>query len=150
MLIVHQGNRVERLADGLAEVLATPLGSPLATELVGVQSVGMARWLALRLARQLGIAANLQFPFPATLLWRLFRTVLPDVPDQSPFGADVLTWRTLAELRAVAGQPGYEPVTAYLQGSDDLATYGLAEQLARQSVPSFTGPRDLVLGHERG
>lgn len=150
MLIVHQGNRVEALADALAGVLATPLASPLATELVGVQSVGMARWLALRLAQQLGIAANLQFPFPATLLWRLFRTVLPDVPDQSPFAADVLTWRTLAELREVAGQPGYEPLTTYLAGSDDVGAYGLAEQLALLFDEYLVYRPDWILAWEQG
>jgi exodeoxyribonuclease V gamma subunit len=150
MLIVHQSNRVERLADALAEILASPPSAPLAPEVVGVQSVGMARWLALRLARQLGIAANLEFPFPATLLWRLFRTVLPDVPDQSPFGAEVLTWRVLGQLSEVAGKPGYEPLTAYLEGSDELGAYGLAEQLALLFDEYLVYRPDWVLAWEQG
>jgi exodeoxyribonuclease V gamma subunit len=130
MLILHHSNRLERLADALAEVLETPLASPLAPEVVAVQSIGTARWLALRLARRFGVTANLQFPFPAALLWRLFRSVLPAVPERSPFAAEVLTWRGLGHLVEVVAEPGFEPLADYLREGDDLRRYALAEQIA--------------------
>ncbi|MBL8248137.1 MAG: exodeoxyribonuclease V subunit gamma, partial [Candidatus Competibacter sp.] len=49
MFHCHQSNRLEILADRLAEHLSQPLRSPLAREIVVAQSNGMARWLALRL-----------------------------------------------------------------------------------------------------
>ncbi len=130
MLILHESNRVERLADALTAVLETPLPSPLVPEIVAVQSVGAARWLALRLARRFGITANIHFPFPATLLWRLFRSALPNVPERSPFAAEVLTWRVLNHLPEAVTQPGFESLTDYLQGEDDLRRYQLAERIA--------------------
>jgi len=44
-LILHTSNRLERLADRLAELIADPLRSPLLPEIVIVQSDGMRRWL---------------------------------------------------------------------------------------------------------
>ena len=64
MLKLHTSNRLEMLVERLAEVVQTPLRSPLQPELVMVQSQGMARWLKLELAARHGICANYSFPFP--------------------------------------------------------------------------------------
>ena len=50
-LTLHTSNRLERLADQLAEILADPLSSPLLPEIVVVQSNGMRRWLEDRCRR---------------------------------------------------------------------------------------------------
>ena len=150
MLILHQSNRLERLADSLTEVLESPLSSPLAPEIVAVQSIGAARWLALRLARRFGVTANIQFPFPATLLWRLFRAVLPDVPERSPFAAEVLTWRTLRHLGDVVAQPGFESLADYLRGGDDLRRYHLAERIALLFDEYLVYRPDWILAWEQG
>ena len=91
-------NRVETLADYLAELYRQPLPDPLAAETIIVQSNGMARWLAMQLASRLGVSANLHFPFPAAFLWQVLRRVLGDVPEQSPFDKPVLIWRLLELL----------------------------------------------------
>lgn len=130
MLIVYESNRQERLAEALTEVLATPLASPLVPEIVAVQSIGMARWLTLWMARRFGVVANVQFPFPAALLWRLFRVVLPGVPERSPFAADVLTWRVLGALPEALAEPSFQALAEYLRGGDDLRQYQLAERIA--------------------
>ena len=46
-LILHTSNRLERLADQLAKLIANPLRSPLLPEIILVQSNGMRRWLEL-------------------------------------------------------------------------------------------------------
>jgi len=84
MLILHQSNRLERLADDLAEVLRVPLALPLTPEIIAVQSNGMARWLRMRLADRLGVSANIDFSLPSSLVWKLFGRILSDVPDHSP------------------------------------------------------------------
>jgi len=55
---VYTSNRMEMLADRLAELFARPLPSPLASEVIVVQSKGMQRWLAMELARRHGVWAN--------------------------------------------------------------------------------------------
>ena len=63
MLTVHHSNRLELLADRLAERLREPCGGPLLPEIIVVQSNGMARWLSLHLAQRLGICARYGSPF---------------------------------------------------------------------------------------
>ena len=149
-MILHQSNRLERLADSLAEVLETPLASPLHPESVAVQSIGTARWLSLRLARRFGVAANIQFPFPAALLWRLFRAALPGVPERSPFAAEVMTWRILNHLAETAGRPGFESLVDYLQSGDDLRRYQLAERIALLFDEYLVYRPDWILAWEQG
>ena len=50
----YQSNRLEMLADRLADLLGQPLRSPLAREVVVTPGTGLARWLGLRLAEDRG------------------------------------------------------------------------------------------------
>jgi exodeoxyribonuclease V gamma subunit len=93
MFTVYHSNRLEVLADQLAAVVRQPTDTPFVPETILVQSLGLARWLSLRLADHLGICANVRYQFPAAFIWDLFHCVLPNVPETSPFATDVLTWR---------------------------------------------------------
>lgn len=130
MLIVHHSNRLERLAEILAEVLREPLDTPFDAEVIAVQSTGMARWLSMKLAERLGLSANIRFPFPARLVWDLFRTLLPDVPERSPYAREVMAWRLMGLLPEVLEGPGFEPLRAYLKDEDALRRYELAVRIA--------------------
>ena len=82
------GSRAEntRLLDALLETLATPAGAnPLAPEVV-VCERGVDRWVMQSLARQTGIACNLDTPPPAA----------PDTIDRLRRGADTLSTRGAA------------------------------------------------------
>src|SRR5512136_2803033 len=130
MLIIHHSNRLERLAEALAEALREPLASPFDQEVIAVQSTGMARWLSMELAGRLGISANIRFPFPARLVWDLFRALLPDAPERSPYDREVMTWRLMGLLPGILMGPGFEPLCAYLKEDDDLRRYQLAGRVA--------------------
>lgn len=131
MLTLHQGNRLEVLADRLADVLATPPDDPLAPEHVVVQNVGMARWLSLELARRHGVCAHVRFAFPAAFLWETWRRVLPDVPARSPLEPAVATWRLFGLLGALERDATFAPLHAWI-GDDPDATrrFSLAGRLA--------------------
>ncbi|MFO7642002.1 MAG: exodeoxyribonuclease V subunit gamma, partial [Candidatus Competibacteraceae bacterium] len=130
-LYTHQSNRLEILADRLADLLSQPLRSPLAREVVVAQSNGMARWLALRLADRLGVCANLSVQFPATFLWEMARAVLRYLPPTSTFDKPVLHWRLMTLLREVDESPCFAPVRAYLgDGHDDFRRHELAGRIA--------------------
>ena len=55
---VITGHRLEALFDALCEQLRAAPPAPMATETVLVPALGVARWLELRLAERLGIAAG--------------------------------------------------------------------------------------------
>jgi exonuclease V gamma subunit len=43
---VYHRNRLKVLADQLAEAARQPIGTPFVSEIIGVQSPGMTRWLS--------------------------------------------------------------------------------------------------------
>jgi exodeoxyribonuclease V gamma subunit len=129
-LHLHSGNRLELLADALADVVRAPLSSPLREEIVLVQSLGMARWLKLELAERLGVAAGLRFPFPRALALELFRAAGVDTDQQPSFDPQTLTWRIFSLLPGLAEQPAFEPVARYLAGGDGRKRFQLAAKLA--------------------
>ena len=54
-IYLYTGNRLEILADNIAEVLDSEPLPPLEKEIILIQSRGMARWLALETAGRLNI-----------------------------------------------------------------------------------------------
>ncbi|MDO6462199.1 exodeoxyribonuclease V subunit gamma [Granulosicoccaceae sp. 1_MG-2023] len=116
---------------------------PLQSETFLVQSNGIAQWLKLALAEKpsddgteggLGIAAGMDFLFPARFIWQAYRAVLPDgeVPEQSPFDKRRLVWRLYRLLPAlVHTDEVFKPLERFLEGSDpDLRAFQLAEKIA--------------------
>jgi len=151
MLILHQSNRLERLADDLAEVLRVPLAPPLTPEIIAVQSNGMARWLRMRLADRLGVSANIDFPLPSSLIWKLFGRILSDVPDHSPYDREVLVWRLMGLLPTIAGGAAFAPLRAYLaDAGDDLRRHQLASRIADLFDQYLVYRPDWILDWERG
>lgn len=130
MLHVSHGNRLERLAAALVDLVAVPAACPFAAETIIVQSAGMSRWLSLWLADHLGVCANVRFPLPAGFLWSVFRAVLPGVPETSEYDPGVLTWRVLQVLMGLDASPQFAPLRAYIEGGDDTQSYELAARVA--------------------
>jgi len=129
MLHLYQSNRLERLgALFTGMVQAVPLSDPFQPEVVMVQSRGMGRWITLSTARACGIAAHFDFVLPAGYAWNLMRQALPDLPPQSAFAPDILTWRLLALLPTLEGE-AFLPLAHYLAGGE-RAVFELAGRVA--------------------
>jgi exodeoxyribonuclease V gamma subunit len=73
MLRVYHSNRLDVL-EALMEFIVERerLDDPFEPEMVLVQSTGMAQWLQMSLSRKFGIAANIDFPLPASFIWEMF------------------------------------------------------------------------------
>lgn len=135
MLYLYQSNRLEYLAQSLAAVQQqSPLQNLWQAQAIVVQSQGMRRYLNQFLAREHGIAANIDYSLPAGFTWQLLRQVLPGTPALNPFNPEVLRWRLLALFQSAAWMEDdfalvREQVAHYLHGSEESA-YHLAGQLA--------------------
>ncbi len=144
-LFVHRAGRAEASAAALAEVLRTGADAdPLQPFSVAVGSRGMERWLRHRLARLLGIVANVRFPFPAALL----AEALGLQPQDASWRPEAMTWRVLRWLDADGGasleSDAKAPLLRWLQarsvagpsvggaapGVVDRDRYALARELA--------------------
>ena len=98
-LMVYPANRLEDLAVLLNHVLT--LGQSggasgvLDSAQVIVENTGMQHWLNTQLAKQNGIAMNIDYPLPGKFAWQLARQLLGDaqVPQQPPYQREALVWR---------------------------------------------------------
>lgn len=117
MFTVYHSNQLDLLKSLLCQLMRlNPLDDPFEPDVVLVQSPGMAQWLRLQVAQEFGIAANMEFPLPATFIWNMFTCVLPDIPKQSAFGKEAMTWKLMTLLPAQLDNPLFEPLRHYLQG----------------------------------
>lgn len=71
MLNVMRSNRVEALADALAELISRPAASALTPMTVAITSKAWREWVRRAVAQRLGIAANLRLPFMHELVEEL-------------------------------------------------------------------------------
>ncbi len=130
MLSIVQGNRLERLAAALIAQLAAADAAPLAARIVVVPSAGMARWLKHRIAQQLGVCAQIEFPYPAQFAWQLFGRVLPHIGAASPFDRDTMGWRLFGLLGRLPQRAALTPLHHWLDAGDERARMELAQRLA--------------------
>ncbi|WP_125716399.1 exodeoxyribonuclease V subunit gamma [Pseudoalteromonas rubra] len=136
MLHIIQSNRMEALQAQFTTLLKqAPLEDPFANEIVLVQSPGMSQWLKNGLSRDIGYAAQVEFPLPLSFIWQLYQQFLPDVPKESPFNKNNMSWKLFTLLPQKLSNPLYEPLRVYLEeGSDlpqsDLKRFALCEKIA--------------------
>jgi len=150
-LRLYTSNRLENLAEALAESVRRPLRSPLDPETILVQSQGMARWLQLQLAREHGICSNYRFPFPRAFSTEAFKTVLGNLPAADVCNPDMLIWQIMKKIPAFLGEPGFEAVKNYLGTEpDDRKRYQLADRIANVFDQYLLFRPDLIRQWETG
>src|SRR5262249_35479 len=118
-LRLYTSNRLENLAESLADRVRQPLESPFAPEIIVVQSQGMARGLKLQLAQRHGVCSNFQFPFPRAFSYQVFRAALPSLPKEAGYEPEDLVWRIMGLLPSFLDQSGFEALKNYLGGEND-------------------------------
>lgn len=134
MFTVYYSNQLDIQKEILIHLMQRqPLNDPLQAETILVQSPGMAQWLQWQIAEKQGIAANLQFPMPATFIWRQYAENLPDVAPQSQFEKESMTWRLMRLIPAYLSRPDFQPLRNYLASSaqaEQQKLYQLAHKIA--------------------
>ncbi len=122
-LHLHRAERTDLLADGLAALLAAPLGDPFAQELVLVPARGVERWLSQRLAGVLGagpkpgsgdgVCAGVAFSSPSSLIAEVTGTV-----DDDPWSPDAMAWPLLEVIDASCDEPWCTTLARHLGHGD--------------------------------
>ena len=150
MLTVYDSNRLEVLSGLLTRLVRQPNNSPFVPETLIVQSLGIARRLSFRLADDLAACARVHYPFPAAFIWELFRRMLTNVPETSPFPQDVLSWRIMALLEELQETPCLTPLQAYCTDGDDFTHFALASRTASVFDQNLVYRPDWIVQWERG
>ncbi|WP_374359665.1 exodeoxyribonuclease V subunit gamma [Pseudoduganella danionis] len=131
-LIVLHGNQLEMLRSAVFQWLRRqPLGA-LEQEVFLVQSNGVAEWLKIALAEELGICAATRVALPARFLWETYRGMLghEQVPTISAFDKGPLTWRLMRLLPGLLADPVFAPLRHFLADGAPERRLQLAERLA--------------------
>lgn len=152
MFQIYHSNKLDMLKDLLVEMIRRdPLSNPFSAETILVQSPGMAQWLKLEMAEELDVAANIDFPLPATFLWNCFSTVLPDVPKRSAFNKDTMTWSLMELLPDQLQRPEFSALNRYLDDdSHQFKLYQLCSKVADIFDQYLVYRPDWMASWERG
>jgi exodeoxyribonuclease V gamma subunit len=115
-LHLHRAERTSLLADGLGQLLATPLPDPFAEELVIVPAKGVERWLSQRLSHILGrgtaqdgICAGIAFRNPRSLIAEITGTA-----DDDQWSPDAMVWPLLEVIDASCKEPWCRTLATHL------------------------------------
>ncbi|MFN7139940.1 MAG: exodeoxyribonuclease V subunit gamma, partial [Limisphaerales bacterium] len=83
------------------------------------------------LAEKQKICANVEFPFPRSLAYRIFRALNPDLPVDSPWDPEVLLWRIVRTLPSLLERKEFSSLQNYVSGDNaELRLYQLAGKIA--------------------
>jgi len=120
MLRVYHSNRLDVLEELMEYLIEQhPQPDPFDPEVVLVQSTGMAQWLQMTLAKKFGISANIEFPLPASFIWDMFVRVLKDVPLESAFSKQSMSWKLMTLLPQMLERPEFALLRHYLDDDPD-------------------------------
>ena len=120
MLGVYHSNRLDVL-EALMEFIVERerLDDPFEPEMILVQSTGMAQWLQMTLSQKFGIAANIDFPLPASFIWDMFVRVLPEIPKESAFNKQSMSWKLMTLLPQLLEREDFTLLRHYLTDDSD-------------------------------
>ncbi|MEL4012695.1 exodeoxyribonuclease V subunit gamma [Dryocola clanedunensis] len=132
MLRVYHSNRLDVLETLMEYIVeGQPLPDPFQPEVVLVQSTGMAQWLQMTLAQKFGIAANIEFPLPASFIWDMFVRVLPAIPEESAFNKQSMSWKLMKLIPGMLDRPEFALLQNYLSEDDNgRKLFQLASRIA--------------------
>lgn len=147
---LHTSNRLDRLAGRLADVMRQPLASPFTPETIVVQSLGMARWLKLELARRLGVCGHVEFPFPRAFADRLFQAQLSVGPEPAALSREVVQWRLFRLLADLPDTELFDVPRRYLVDKDPRKRLQLATRLANLFDQYLVFRPDFLTAWENG
>ncbi|EEV9971547.1 exodeoxyribonuclease V subunit gamma [Escherichia coli] len=120
MLRVYHSNRLDVL-EALMEFIVERerLDDPFEPEMILVQGTGMAQWLQMTLSQKFGIAANIDFPLPASFIWDMFVRVLPEIPKESAFNKQSMSWKLMTLLPQLLEREDFTLLRHYLTDDSD-------------------------------
>jgi exodeoxyribonuclease V gamma subunit len=128
VLHVHRSERADALVAMLRDVVAEPLGDPMAAEVVSVPTRGIERWLTQRLSAHLGatpgrhdgICANIDFPFPGSLVNGALALAAGTEPDSDPWLPQRAVWPLLEVVETHFDEPWLAPLAQHIRNSETV------------------------------
>ncbi|MCC6522010.1 MAG: exodeoxyribonuclease V subunit gamma [Polyangiaceae bacterium] len=147
---VVRSNRLERLADALADVVREPRGGVLAGECIVVPGRALAVWLGRELANRLGVWLGGDFVYPRNFVERALGAVLgPASPKERSFEAERLAWGLFDLLPELWHRPELGLLRRHAE-TDERGRFELAGALGRLFDRYLVFRPDMLRAWERG
>ena len=145
MLRVHRSDRTDALVSMLAQLVAEPLEDPMTPEVVSVPTKGIERWLGQRLSARLGVTpgatdgvcANIDFPFPGTLVSTALARATGNDPKADPWLPERAVWPLMEVVEEHFDDPWLAPLADHIRNSgviEDETMPGTLERTKRFSI----------------
>jgi exodeoxyribonuclease V gamma subunit len=128
VLRVHRSDRADDLVAQLAELVAVPLADPMQAEVVSVPTQGIERWLSQRLSGHLGaspgahdgVCANVEFPFPGSLISGALAQASDVDPKADPWLPERAVWPLMEVVEAHFDDPWLAPLAKHIENSETV------------------------------
>jgi exodeoxyribonuclease V gamma subunit len=125
VLHTHRSERTDALVAMLARLLGDPLDDPMAKEVVSVPTRGIERWLTQQLSAHLGVSAgqqdgvcaNVDFPFPGTLVSGALARAIDTDPGLDPWLPQRAVWPLIEVVEEHFDEPWLAPLAQHIKKS---------------------------------
>jgi exodeoxyribonuclease V gamma subunit len=150
---ITTSNMMEILVARLADVISTPLKSPLSAEIVLINSRGMERWLSMQLAERHGVCANMSFNFPRAFLLDLLGSATEAARGSNYYHPDCMTWKLMKILPAMILDDSFREISHYLTRDGYVHStklYQLSSRIAQVIDQYLVYRPEMISNWERG
>jgi exodeoxyribonuclease V gamma subunit len=128
VLHVHRSDRADDLVAQLAELVAVPLPDPMQAEVVSVPTQGIERWLSQRLSGHLGVSpgahdgvcANVDFPFPGSLIAGALAQASGVDPKADPWLPERAVWPLMEVVEEHFADQWLAPLAKHIENSETV------------------------------
>ncbi len=125
MLFLHRSERADGLVCMLGDLLCMPITDVMAPEVVAVPTRGIERWLTQQLSSRLGaipgrsdgVCANVEFPFPGTLIGTALVAGSGVDPQTDAWATDRSVWPLLEVVESSLEEPWLSSFAAHLRNA---------------------------------
>jgi exodeoxyribonuclease V gamma subunit len=117
MLELHRSERTDQLAAALCRLMSVPLPDPVCPEVVSVPTRGVERWLSQSLSERLGVCANVDFPFPGTLVGQATAAACGVGAKDDPWRPERSVWPLVEVIDDHTADPTLAPLIQHLQAA---------------------------------
>jgi exodeoxyribonuclease V gamma subunit len=117
MLQLYPSNKTESLAYLIAQIIDRhPPKNIFAEETILIQSQGMGTWLQQELSAHSGVSALVQCQMPASFIWQLAETLMPEDRHIPIFEKGNARWEIFKRLPEKLEDPKYYSLKKYILG----------------------------------
>jgi exodeoxyribonuclease V gamma subunit len=117
MLQLYPSNKTESLAYLIAQIIDRhPPKQVFAEEIILIQSQGMGTWLQQELSTHSGVSALVQCQMPASFIWQLAETLMPEDRHIPIFEKNNARWEIFKRLPEKLEDPKYYSLKKYIIG----------------------------------